>query len=79
MNATDLDTGQGADVLLSEVNQAIRTIFVGGQSYRIGSRQLTRANLNDLYRIKSDLEAQIANQKSGNLIDNTYVAVFEGR
>ena len=31
--------------LLQEVNTAIRTILVGGQSYKIGSRQLTRADL----------------------------------
>lgn len=31
--------------LLEQVNKAITTVLVGGQSYRIGSRQLTRADL----------------------------------
>ena len=30
--------------LLEQVNKAITTVLVGGQSYRIGSRQLTRAD-----------------------------------
>ena len=31
--------------LLTEVNKAIAAVMVGGQSYKIGSRSLTRANL----------------------------------
>lgn len=73
------ETGLTAKELLKDINTAIRAVAVGGQSYRIGSRQLTRANLSDLYRIKSDLEAAIANDSAGALIDNTYVALFEGR
>ena len=37
-------------LLLSEVNKAIATVMVGGQSYKIGSRSLTRANLTELRR-----------------------------
>lgn len=65
--------------MLEQVNTAIYTICVGGQSYKIGSRQLTRANLSELYSIKNDLEAAIAQATAGSLIDNTYVAYFEGR
>ena len=32
--------------LLAEVNKAIQAVLVGGQSYKIGSRSLTRADLN---------------------------------
>lgn len=63
---------------LIEVNQAISNILVGGQSYKIGSRSLTRADLNTLLAMQKDLQAQIANQNDG-LMDNTYLALFDGR
>ena len=63
---------------LAEVNNAISNILVGGQSYRIGSRSLTRADLNTLLAMQRDLQAQLANQ-NGGLMDNTYLGVFDGR
>lgn len=65
--------------MLLEVNKAIYTICAGGQSYRIGSRQLTRADLNTLYKIKNDLLAATESVSDSHLMDNTVVAVFEGR
>lgn len=38
--------------LLDGLNQAIYAITVGGQSYKIGSRSLTRADLKQIYAIK---------------------------
>ena len=64
--------------LLAQVNTAINTILVGGQSYKIGSRQLNRADLKELYAIRNDLQAQVAAGTPG-LIDDCYVAVFDGR
>lgn len=63
---------------LKEVNQAIRNILVGGQAYKIGSRSLTRADLNMLLNMQRNLQTQLANQDAG-LMDNTYLGVFEGR
>ena len=63
---------------LIEVNNAISNILIGGQSYKIGSRSLTRADLNTLLDMQRDLQAQLANQDS-HLMDNTYLAIFEGR
>lgn len=75
-----METGNfTAAEMLTEVNKAIYTVLVGGQSYKIGSRQLTRADLNLLYSMKNDLTAQIAAQEDSRLLDDTYVAVFEGR
>lgn len=68
-----------ASQMLSQVNQAIMNIMVGGQSYQIGSRKLTRADLSTLRTIKKELEAQVNAEGSSELLDNTYVAVFEGR
>nr|DAJ24014.1 MAG TPA: hypothetical protein [Bacteriophage sp.] len=65
--------------MLSQVNQAIMNIMVGGQSYQIGSRKLTRADLSTLRAMKKELEAQVNAEGSSELLDNTYVAVFEGR
>lgn len=64
--------------MLAEVNHAIYTICVGGQSYRIGSRQLTRADLKTLYSIKNSLAEQITAGNQG-LLDNCCVAVFDHR
>lgn len=66
-------------LLLPDVNNAIRAILVGGQSYSINGRQMTRADLGMLYKIRDDLEARISENKSSPLIDRTYVAVFDGR
>lgn len=65
--------------MLQQVNSAIMAIAVGGQSYKIGSRSLTRADLKQLYAIKNDLTAQLASENSGGLLDDCYVAIFDGR
>jgi hypothetical protein len=67
-----------ADEMLQEVNNAIYAILVGGQSYKIGSRSLTRANITELKKLKNELEAKIA-QSDSSLIDDCYVAIFDGR
>lgn len=65
--------------LLEQVNKAITTVLVGGQSYKIGSRSLTRADLALLRNMKSDLEAQVAAEENNGLLGRTFVAYFEGR
>ena len=64
---------------LQEVNKAIQAVLLGGQSYKIGSRSLTRADLALLRAMRDDLEAQIANGEPSHLLDNTFVAFFDGR
>ena len=73
----DLDK-LSAEEMLKEVDKAIYNVLVGGQSYTIGSRSLTRADLAMLRTMKNDLTAQIA-QNDSCLLDDTYVAVFDGR
>lgn len=68
-----------ATEMLQEVNKAIYAVLVGGQSYQIGSRKLTRADLNLLYNMKNDLTAQVQREGETQLLDDTYVAVFDGR
>lgn len=65
--------------MLSEVEKAIYAVLVGGQSYNIGSRQLTRADLSLLYDMKNDLAAQVAADNQSDFLGDTYVAVFNGR
>lgn len=65
--------------MLTEVNKAIYNVLVGGQSYQIGSRKLTRADLSLLNNMKNDLTAQVAANRSSDLLDDTVVAVFSGR
>ena len=66
-------------LLLSEVNKAIATVMVGGQSYKIGSRSLTRANLTELHNLRADLAAQVEEQGNTDFFRSTYAAFFEGR
>lgn len=69
----------GVQEMLDSVNAAIMAIAVGGQSYKIGSRSLTRADLKQLYNMKNDLTAQLMTEKSGGLLDDCYVGIFSGR
>lgn len=65
--------------MLEEVNRAIQSILIGGQSYKIGSRSLTRADLGLLRSMQNDLRAQVAAEQPSSLLDDTYVAIFDGR
>ena len=64
---------------LAEVNKAIYAVLAGGQSYSIGSRSLTRADLSLLKKMREELEAEITAESSAQLLDNTFVALFDGR
>lgn len=64
---------------LAEVNKAIYSVLAGGQSYSIGSRSLTRADLGLLKQMREELEAEITSGNSSHLLDNTFVAFFDGR
>ena len=44
---------------LEEVRKAISVILVGGQSYQLGRRSLTRANLSELLALEKQLEDDI--------------------
>ena len=59
---------------LKVLNEAIFSIMVGGQSYRIGSRSLTRADLATLIAERNRLEAQAA--QTNGLIYGAYAADF---
>ncbi len=71
--------GYTSEALLAEVNKAIAAVMIGGQSYKIGSRSLTRANITELKNLRSELTAQIAEESESSLFRNTSVAVFDGR
>ena len=45
-----VESNYNASEMLTEVNNAIYAVLVGGQSYKIGTRQLTRADLSLLYK-----------------------------
>ena len=62
--------------MLSEVNNAILTILAGGQSYTIGSRKLTRADLSQLYKMRQDLESATAAEGNTGFFDDCYVAFW---
>lgn len=68
-----------AEEQLDVVNEAIYAVLKGGQSYRIGTRQLTRADLKLLYNMQLKLQAQVADDRSSGLFADTAVAIFDGR
>lgn len=65
--------------MLVQVDTAITTVLMGGQSYKLGSRSLTRADLAMLKALRDDLAAQVAQEDSGGLLPRVYVAQFDGR
>ena len=73
------DSTQKAAEMLDQVNSAISAVLAGGESYKIGSRSLTRADLAQLKAIRDDLEAQIDSGQNHQLLDRTSVAFFDGR
>ena len=77
-SAIDLKTFSNQE-LLYHVEAAIQNILVGGQSYRLGNRSLTRADLGLLRQMRKELAAQIAGEEDNCLMPRTCVAFFEGR
>ena len=64
---------------LARVNTAIQSVLEGGQSYKIGTRMLTRANLTELVKLQKSLMGLVAQDDNSNLFSDTYRAVFDGR
>ena len=54
-----------AKIELEQVNNAITSILNGAQSYRIGTRSLTRADLAELRKWKKELEDLISALSGG--------------
>ncbi|QNU67254.1 peptidylprolyl isomerase [Ruminiclostridium herbifermentans] len=63
------------DEQLNQINTAIAAIENGAQEYRIGSKQIRRADLNTLYQERRKLTQQLYEQNE----NSTYVAVFDRR
>ena len=57
-----------AKEMLTEVDNAIRHILIGGQSYKIGSRSLNSADLALLRSMKNYLTAQLAEEDNKGFI-----------
>lgn len=57
------------------INEAIYAILAGGQSYKIGTRSLTRADLATLISERDRIESQIKSSGAG-FIDGAYAADF---
>lgn len=77
---SDIDFGNlTPSEMLKEVNKAICTVMIGGQSYKIGSRSLTRADLNALRSLKSELQAEANSESDQGFLTGAYVAFFDGR
>lgn len=73
------DESMTDEQMLKKVNEAITAVMVLGQSYKIGSRSVTKADFDKLRSYKAELEARIAASTGGTLLANTSVAVFDTR
>lgn len=60
---------------LFQINKAIAAIENGAQEYRIGSRQIRKADLSVLYQERRILQQQHMQENNSN----TFVAVFDRR
>ena len=76
--AIDLGTFSNWE-LLAHVDAAIQSVLVGGQSYKLGSRSLARADLSLLRQMRGELLAQESAGADGGLLPGTVAAFFEGR
>ena len=63
---------------LEQVDIAIYKVLVAGQSYRIGSRTLTRADLAELRKMRAELQSQLGDDDN-SLLANTAVSFFDKR
>lgn len=61
---------------LKVLNDAIFAILAGGQSYKIGSRSLTRADLSELIAERDKIEKKIADDAESPLFPGTFAADF---
>lgn len=68
-----------AEERLAEVSTAITKILVGGQSYKIGTRSLTRADLAELRAMKKELEQEVAAENTPVLGRKAAAAFFDRR
>ncbi len=64
---------------VAQVDAAIAAVLSGGQSYKLGSRSVTRADLAELRALRSELAAQAVQEEVGGLLPRTWVARFDGR
>lgn len=78
---SEMDQGFGISepiVLLAEVEKAIRKILNGGQSYKIGTRSVTRADLSTLLSMRESLKAETETTEDG-FLGRVSVAYFDRR
>jgi hypothetical protein len=61
-NFFDLDIYDGstyAEKMLAQIQTAIQSVLLSGQAYKIGEREFTRANLNELREWETRLKFQV--------------------
>lgn len=60
---------------LADIEKAIQTVLIGGQSYKIGNTSLTRADLYNLRRMQQEIKQEIAEAESDGGIGRCTAAV----
>lgn len=65
--------------MLESINEAITKILTTGQAYKLGSKTITRADLNSLRYLKQELEAAADAEDSSPLGRRAAAAFFDRR
>lgn len=55
------------EVELGEVNAAIRAIVTGAQSYDLGTRSVTKADLSQLRALRTELMSELGDAEGGGV------------
>jgi len=71
-------TIQQIEATLAQYEAARAKILEGNQSYQIGRRQYTKANLTEVQTVIDRLEARLENLKNGGVMPSGNIA-FGGR
>lgn len=75
----EIEISGAAAERLKVVNEAIYAVLKGGQSYRIGTRELQRADLRELLKMQKRLTAEVTAVGDSPLLPDCVVGVFDGR
>jgi len=75
----DEDNRMTREEMQQITDESLVSVIKGGQSYRIGSRQLQRVDFAALKKFKDELDAAEAAENSNGFFDNCYVGIFDTR
>lgn len=68
-----------AEKRLADIDEAIYTVMTGGQKYKIKDRELQRADLETLNKMRAEAAAEVAAENSSGGLGRRNAAVYFDR